>query len=321
MISWTRKKAGKSAGWRILGGLWGETGIPPTAFSSIDWKQETVTFDHPYDASITSYSVYKHAYSSSDVYLSDEGGGSHGFGAQSIGEIIASIYHDTGYIPANTNLEFQGEVLGLWSQTGNDTNLTAIGFPALATLTATKIAYFDTTIDELRTYDWDGSDWTQTGNGATITTATRSQITALSATRVAFFEGGANTLATYDWDGSDWTQTGNSKEISGAGEMGLTKLTATRIAFADGSNNELVAYDFDESDWTKTGDALDLSDGGFDSPSLATLSETKIAMAFSHFGSVYIATYKFDGTDWSLDGVATVFGSAVAAVPITALSG
>ena len=89
--------------------LWIYGGI--LAAEVANWYQDTVTFTHPYDASVLSYNAYKHVGGSVDIYLSDEGGGTLGYGDASIGKIVASVYHDTGSTPANTNLEFQGEVL------------------------------------------------------------------------------------------------------------------------------------------------------------------------------------------------------------------
>jgi hypothetical protein len=51
-----------------------------------------------------------------------------------------------------------------WTQTGNDLNIPGVGQSSLGALSASRVAFNDTSIDELTAYDFDGSDWAQVGS-------------------------------------------------------------------------------------------------------------------------------------------------------------
>ena len=148
---------------------------------------------------------------------------------------------------------------GIWVQVGNGLPITGVGSGlAIAAMTSTRIAFFDTSQRDLRAYDWDSSDWAQIGNDKNIPGANGPGLAALSSTRVAFADISLNTLTTYDFDGADWTKIGNSLALS-MGSPSMGALSASRIAFFDSSNDDMRVYDFDGADWTQTGNDLVLA--------------------------------------------------------------
>ena len=126
-----------------------------------------------------------------------------------------------------------------WTQVGNGLTITA-GGPALTALSSTRVAYFDETLDSLRTYDFDGTNWTQVGNGLTITGASFPALTALSSTRVAYFDSLLDSLRTYDFN--------ESPEITKLEPQYL--LANTKLGTGTALQKFLTKWD--SSEWTGT---------------------------------------------------------------------
>ena len=75
-----------------------------------------------------------------------------------------------------------------WRQIKNELNISGIGLLSITSLSSTRIAFIDDTNNNLRAYDFDGTDWTQAGNELNISGVTRPSITALSSSRIAFID-------------------------------------------------------------------------------------------------------------------------------------
>ena len=207
-----------------------------------------------------------------------------------------------------------------WEQVGPGNAIATVGAPALAALSATRVAFIDAGNDALRTYDFDGTNWAQVGNSLAIATVGTPALAALSATRVAFIDSGNMSLRAYDFDGTNWVQVGNSLAIATVGTPALAELSATRVAFIDSSNDALRTYDFDGTNWAQVGNSLAIATVGF--PALAALSSTRVA--FIDTSNDALRAYDFDGTDWAQVGnslaIATVGFPALAALSSTRIA-
>jgi hypothetical protein len=183
---------------------------------------------------------------------------------------------------------------------GNKTTVAGAGAGRLTALTSSRIAYIDSTNDDLRTYETDGTDWTQTGNDLNIpTTTSGTRLASLSSSTIALFDyAGDEDLRTYSFDGTNWSQVGNDLNIAGAGGADITELSSTRIAFYDVTNQTIRTYDFDGTDWSQTGNALNI--GNIGQPALATLTSSRIVVTGAT--NKALRAYDFDGTDWSAVG-------------------
>ncbi len=179
---------------------------------------------------------------------------------------------------------------------GNSFNILNISSPALAALTATRIALFDDNANTLTAYDFDGTSWSKTGNSLSLS-AIQPSLAALGTARVALIDATNAELRTYDFDGTDWTLTGNGLSIT-VGVSSMAALSATRVAVYELGDDELRAYDFDGTDWTLTGNELGIAAAA--APVMATLSSSRIA--FYDVGNRDLRAYDFDGTDWTQTG-------------------
>ena len=177
-------------------------------------------------------------------------------------------------------------------QVGNDLVITGTGIPTLATLSSSRIAFIDSDNDDLRTYDFDGTNWVQIGNNLSVAGISIPALTALSPTRVAFIDQLNKDLRTYDFNGSDWSQIGNNLSVASANNPALTALSSTRVAFIGDINDDLRVYDFDGTDWTQIGNNLNIA--GAINPALTALSSTRVA--FIDSGNDHLRTYQ-----WTVD--------------------
>jgi hypothetical protein len=189
-----------------------------------------------------------------------------------------------------------------WQQVGNDLNISGVTFPALAALSSTRVAYFDSANDELRTYDFDGADWAQTGNSLSISGVTNiASLAALSSTRVAYFDGGNQDLRVYEFtEGTgNWAQVGNDLNITSVAY--ITALSSTRIAWYGVTPRHIRTYEFTEGtgNWAQVGNSLSVGASAGDGD-VATLSSSRIA--FTDEVNAELRTYDFDETDWSQTG-------------------
>jgi len=188
--------------------------------------------------------------------------------------------------------------IGTVQQVGNNLSISGAGNPSITSLNSTRIAFIDSGNDQLRTYDWNGTDWSQVGNGLSISGVGNPSITSLNSTRIAFIDSGNDQLRTYNWNGTDWSQVGNGLSISGAGVPRITSLNSTRIAFIDGTNDQLRTYNWNGTDWSQVGNGLSISSVG--TSSITSLNSTRIAFIDSE--NKQLRTYDWNGTDWSQVG-------------------
>lgn len=191
-----------------------------------------------------------------------------------------------------------GGIINGFRATGSQTAIATIGTPAIAALSNVRIAFIDDTNDDLRTYDFDGTDWAQVGNDLNIVDVLRPSMTALSATRIAFIDDTNADLRTYDFDGTDWVQVGNDLNIAGVGSSSMAALSGVRIAFIDDGNDDLRTYDFDGTDWIQVGNDLNIVNVG--PPAITALSSSRVA--FIDDEQDELRAYDFDGTDWTQTG-------------------
>jgi len=191
-----------------------------------------------------------------------------------------------------------------WAKVGN--TLTGININSMTALSSTRIAVYETTgTDELRTYDFDGTDWTQTGNAFNIgILGLDGRITKISSSRIAFLETGSSSpqgITTFNFDGTDWTKIGNSGPANVYGHD-IAGLSSTRVCIVDKAGTDhLITYDFDGTDWTQTGNET-VFPGTVYAMSMAPLSASRVAIATNESVTDSISAYDFDGTDWTLTG-------------------
>jgi hypothetical protein len=186
-----------------------------------------------------------------------------------------------------------------FAQVGPGNAIATVGVPALAALSATRVAFIDGTNDSLRTYDFDGTNWAQVGPGNAIATVGNPALAALSATRIAFFDITSHELRAYDFDGTNWAQAGIGLSISSSNVSALAGLSSTRVALLEGTSDELRTYDFDGTNWAQVGNSLAIA-GGVTSPALTALLSSRVALIEDTNDS--LRTYDFDGTNWAQVG-------------------
>ncbi len=209
-----------------------------------------------------------------------------------------------------------GRFVSGWSILGNILAISSLGSYNITALSSTRIAFIDSGNDEMRTYDFDGTDWSQTGNALSIASITFPVIGAMTSTRIAFLDNLNKDLRAYDFDGTDWAQVGNDLSITAPGDVrSITGLSSTRIAFIDQDQDDLRAYDFDGTDWTLTGNELNIP--GIANQKIAALTSSRVALLS---GDSVLRAYNFDGTDWTQTGNSITVGSTIINFHITALT-
>jgi len=198
-----------------------------------------------------------------------------------------------------STLDVEITLAGGWAQVGNDKVIATMGEPAITGLTATRIAFIDTTNDVIRAYDFDGTDWAQAGNDSAGLVNGAAAITSLSTTRIAFIDNNNKDLRAYDFNGTDWTLAGSELVVATVGEPALAALNSMDIAFIDTTNKELRTYRFNGSIWAQVGNGLGIT--GFSTvPAIAALNSSRIAWIDPNNDELRI--YDWDGTDWSKTG-------------------
>lgn len=209
----------------------------------------------------------------------------------------------------------KAELADTWAQVGNDAVIAAAEIAGITALTATRIAFVDTINDDLRTYDWDGTDWTQTGNDKNFALS-RPAIAALNSTDIAFIDATNDDLRVYRFDGTDWNQVGNDLNLPTTGTPAITALNETDIAFIDETQEDLRTYRFDGTDWVQVGNDLKIL--GVANPALSALNGTDVA--FIDSGHAELRTYRFDGDDWAQVGLSLAPDPRVSITAIAALN-
>ena len=72
---------------------------------------------------------------------------------------------------------------------GNDLNIAGVGTtPKITAISQVKVAFIDQGNDDLRIYEFDGTDWRQISNDLNIGGAGALSITALSNNKIAFID-------------------------------------------------------------------------------------------------------------------------------------
>lgn len=195
------------------------------------------------------------------------------------------------------HVTYSAKIIGvskdLWQQTGNGLSISSFANPALAGMSSTRVAYFDTTNDQLRAYDFNGTSWSQVGNSLTISGAGEAALAAMSSTRVAFIDDANQQLRAYDFDGTNWSQVGNSFAVSGVSRPALAKMTQFVVALADVGNDIIRLCEFSGTDWF---DYCYYSLTPSSGLGLAGLSTAQVALVDSSANT--LVALETDYTDW-----------------------
>jgi len=144
---------------------------------------------------------------------------------------------------------------------------------------------------------------------------------------VFFYENGSDRIGSYKWFGTFWAINGNTIITpDDAGDPAITNLSNTRLAtvgnFGGGTPRILSTYDFNGSTYTLQGSGLQFGGSSADND-CAALNSTDIA--FCQGGTVAgnnikLATYRFNGSTWSLVGNALDTGDTAVGTGVTRLS-
>jgi hypothetical protein len=210
----------------------------------------------------------------------------------SVANNARDLVDSSGYVVAD-KIRATGLIDGVtWTSAqlvGSGLSISSIGAPALCALNGTDVAFVDSTIDELRTYRWNGSTWSLVGSGLSISGAGIPTLCALNSTDVAFVDEAIEELRTYRWNGSTWSLVGSGLSISGIGASTLCALNSTDVAFIDATLEELRTYRWNGSTWSLVGSGLSISSIGL--PTLCALNGTDVA--FIDTAIEELQTYRF----------------------------
>ncbi|MFV8784431.1 LamG domain-containing protein, partial [Microbulbifer sp. SA54] len=253
--------------------------------------QQTIALSDPQVAALDEWYYLAVTYSGSSLSLFRNG------------EVVASVSYSGGILPTAQPFYLGGQpdnatyLDNEWSKVGNSLSIAGAGGGSGATvfIDASTIVYVDTNNEQLRTYQWNGSDWSQVGNSLQLGSLSSTSMARLSATEIVlagdYSEIKGSSLRTFSWDGTDWSQVGNTLQLDAYfGTVSVTTIDTNRIAFREGS---LFAYEWDGTNWTKLGGALP---GASTSAKIASIATNTIAYADS--ASDELRTYLFDGVDW-----------------------
>lgn len=188
---------------------------------------------------------------------------------------------------------------------GNDRNIATATYPRLAAMDGRSIAYVDSTIQELRMYDWDetsASFFTATGNALSLNAYSTTDIALckLAANRVALWHGGDDQLVAYDWDGTDFTLVATPFSLALSAGVDMTYLSDNVIALIDPAGSlRVYTYDATATTWSLTGNALATGYSG--NNSITSLDSTTVVVV-TDSSPAGIYTYRWDGSDFTALG-------------------
>jgi cytoskeletal protein CcmA (bactofilin family) len=165
-------------------------------------------------------------------------------------EVAGGIKGDVaGDVTGNLTGDVTGKLLNVdWTSArlvGSGLAISGVGYPALAALNGTDVAFIDSVSDSLSTYRFDGSNWALVGSGLAIAGVGHPALAALNGTDVAFIDYSNQSLRTYRFDGSNWALVGSGLAIAGVGYPALAALNGTDVAFTDSGSDSLSTYRFD----------------------------------------------------------------------------
>jgi len=203
-------------------------------------------------------------------------------------------FNFTGTDPESDSLTYKVEITSPIVQVGNSLLVGSALVGGLAKLSSTRVAYSDSSLDVIRTYDFDGTNWSLVGNSLSIAGIGNPSISGLSSTQIAFIDSTNLQLRTYGFDGTDWSQVGNSLTLTGTVLPVVSSLTSTTVAVVDNTLKTLRTFSFDGTNWTQLGNSLTTETQG--QPTITSLSSTRIVVFSS--GQDLLVVYDFDGTDW-----------------------
>lgn len=194
----------------------------------------------------------------------------------------------------------------IWSVEGTEFPITGIDVPALCTLDSTHVAFIDSTLEELRTYVWNGSVWALVGSGFSIPGIFRPAISTLDSTHIAFIDNNLEELRTYVWNGSVWALDGSGLGISEVDRPAIATLDSTHVAmvnavrFAPPTAPSIRTYVWNGSVWALEGTPF-LLPSNTQWPAIAALDSTHIAFIDSIVEE--LTTYLWNGSIWIQDGL------------------
>ena len=188
---------------------------------------------------------------------------------------------------------------GAWSQVGNDFDLAAglganVGVCALAKLTSTVIAFYDTTNEKLAAITFDGTDWTITGSTLAIAGTGNPALATQTESLIAFVDTTLDSLRRYSWSGSAWSLVGSGLSVSGiGGNCALAPLSDQLVVLMDATVEGLRVFGWDDETqvYYPVDVNLNVTITGAGNPALAALTDTDIVFFDSLLESLQI--YRF----------------------------
>lgn len=173
---------------------------------------------------------------------------------------------------------------GAWSTLGNPFDLTTlgadVGAPALAQMSDTRVAFFDTTNEKLTALDFDGTDWTITGATLSIAGTGTPALAGLNDSEVAFVDTTLDSLRRYRFSGTAWSLVGSGLSVSGiGGAVALGALNDLLVVLMDATVETLRVYlfDLDSSTWSLVDSSFNVTITGAGNPALAAMSDQDVA--------------------------------------------
>ena len=182
----------------------------------------------------------------------------------------------------------------LWSLTAVPYTIVGSGVTQIAGLSENRIALIDSSLNVLRTYDFNGITWGQVGNSLAVANLA-ARVVGLTETQIGLliYNGVTYTLQTYSFDGTDWSTVGNQL-VTGIAINHMAKLTSTTIALLDADNDELKKYSFDGTNWSLSGTGIAIEDAF---TTVAGISEDVCVIEESTSG--ILKAYLFYNNTWN----------------------
>lgn len=188
----------------------------------------------------------------------------------------------------------------------------------LTSMGVSRVAVYDSSGDEVRAFDYDGTLWTQVGNAIdTSLLGDFVRIVGLSTNRIALIESVNDQIYTYNFDGTNWSQVGNAGSIlaTATAFLGFCKLADDTVALIGGAGFDLQVYNFDGTNWSSVGNPFAVGAGG---SSITGLSDTRICLVRESTDDMI--TIDFDGVNWTQTGNTFAFPAAVGGTKVSAFT-
>lgn len=181
---------------------------------------------------------------------------------------------------------------GSISQVGNSLTIPtggSWGSVAITAMTATRIAYLESTSEELRAYDWDGTDWAMVGTAYPLPGSGAPALAALTSVHVVQYDSFGE-IRTFAFRDNGWSKVGSDFNIASNGPGAFAVLTTDSIVFIDSQNGYLMPLVWTGNGWKQSGPTLSIS--GINRPAMTAMTDRTVA--FIDDGNKELRTYGFD---------------------------